>query len=245
MDPLQRVEELRQQRGAVYDQMQELDAKAKREGRSLYPDEQKKWERLEASFDQLAAEVEQLERAHDLRPTMTRMAAVGGGVTARRGEAPRAQQDARDGLLGREQRMADWQAGGPSRSPFTADDADEFSLGRLVRGMATGRWDDADLERRALAEGTDSAGGFLTPEVLASNVIDRVRDAARVMEAGATTVPLDSDKTRSPGWRPASPGRGATRTARSRRATRRSSASSSRPARWRSSPGSRRPHTQC
>ena len=63
MDPRQRVEELRQQRAALYDQMQKIDGKAARQGRSLYPDEQKEWERLEASFDQLAAEVEQLERA--------------------------------------------------------------------------------------------------------------------------------------------------------------------------------------
>jgi len=50
-----------------------------------------------------------------------------------------------------------------------------------------------DVEKRALSEGVDSAGGFLTPEILASRLIDRVRNAGKVFAAGATTVPLESD----------------------------------------------------
>src|SRR4051794_21225602 len=50
-----------------------------------------------------------------------------------------------------------------------------------------------EIERRALSEGTDSAGGCLTPEILSGRLIDRVRNAGRVFQAGATVVPLDSD----------------------------------------------------
>jgi HK97 family phage major capsid protein len=96
-------------------------------------------------------------------------------------------------VLGPERRMADW-VRGRIRSNYSAEEIAEFSLGRMVRGMVTGNWKDAEVERRALAEGTLSAGGALTPEVLAGPAIDRVRNAARVFEAGAQTVPLESDQ---------------------------------------------------
>lgn len=87
-------------------------------------------------------------------------------------------------------------------------DAD-FSLGRLVRGMVTGRWDDAEIEQRALANSTNAAGGFLSPEPLANYVLDRVRNKMRTVEAGATTVPMGADTFAiprlaggvTPGWR--------------------------------------------
>ncbi len=44
-----------------------------------------------------------------------------------------------------------------------------------------------------LSEGTDSAGGFSVPDVLAGSFIDRVRAAMVVNRAGAVTVPMTSD----------------------------------------------------
>lgn len=101
-------------------------------------------------------------------------------------------------VLGTEDRMLDWQARRRTRSSFTTEEAREFSLGRAVRGMVTGRWDDADLERRALAEGAGSTGGFLTPELVSAQVIDRIRAQAQVLNAGATVVPMDSDQVSVP-----------------------------------------------
>jgi HK97 family phage major capsid protein/HK97 family phage prohead protease len=101
-------------------------------------------------------------------------------------------------VLGREDRMSEWQAERRTRSTFTDDDARHFSLGRAVRGMVTGDWSDAELEQRALAEGVDSMGGFVTPEQLSAQVIDRIRAQAQVLNAGATTVPMDSDKLSIP-----------------------------------------------
>jgi len=82
-----------------------------------------------------------------------------------------------------------------------------LSLGRMLRALATGT--DSDLERRALAEGTDSAGGYTVPDILSTTLIDRMRAKSRVMQAGASTVPLASDKQSfaklltdpTPGWR--------------------------------------------
>jgi HK97 family phage prohead protease len=64
-------------------------------------------------------------------------------------------------------------------------------MGDVLRAMITGPRN--DLEKRALAAGTDSAGGFTVPDVLMAQWIDRLRNALTVVRAGAQTVPLTSD----------------------------------------------------
>lgn len=71
-----------------------------------------------------------------------------------------------------------------------AEDHD-LSTGAYLRAMVLGAKTEA--ERRALSEGTDSAGGYTVPEVLSSRLIDLMRARAVVMKAGAVTVPLTSD----------------------------------------------------
>jgi hypothetical protein len=53
-----------------------------------------------------------------------------------------------------------------------------------------------ELERRALSEGTDSAGGFTVPDILMARWIDRLRTALVIVRAGAVTVPLTSDSVK-------------------------------------------------
>jgi HK97 family phage major capsid protein len=67
-----------------------------------------------------------------------------------------------------------------------------LSAGRLLRAMVVGA--QTDHERRALSEGTDSAGGFTVPEVLSAELIDLLRAQSVVIAAGARTVPLTSNK---------------------------------------------------
>jgi HK97 family phage major capsid protein len=70
----------------------------------------------------------------------------------------------------------------------------EMNLGAIVRAMVTGQRDGMnDAEKRAMSEGVNSAGGFVTPEVLSARLIDRVRNVGRIFQAGATVVPLASD----------------------------------------------------
>lgn len=63
--------------------------------------------------------------------------------------------------------------------------------GAFLRSMVTGA--NSDIERRALAEGSDSAGGYTVPKVLAARLIDRLRAASVVFRAGAQTLPLSAD----------------------------------------------------
>lgn len=69
-----------------------------------------------------------------------------------------------------------------------------LSLGRYLRSMVLGPRTEA--EKRALSEGTDSAGGFTVPEILSSQLIDLMRKKTRALQAGARLVPLDSEKHR-------------------------------------------------
>lgn len=64
-------------------------------------------------------------------------------------------------------------------------------VGDIARAMIYGPRD--DVERRALNEGTDSAGGYTVPEKLAAEWIDRLRAKTVVTQAGARTVMMESD----------------------------------------------------
>ncbi len=97
-------------------------------------------------------------------------------------------------VVTREQRVGDWlqHRGGYLYAGERGVEALRF--GAIVRALALGhRQGLTPLEQRLLAEGTDATGGYLVPEVLASQVIDRVRNAMAVMRAGAVTVPMASE----------------------------------------------------
>jgi HK97 family phage major capsid protein len=89
-------------------------------------------------------------------------------------------------VLKPEQRMVDF-----VRGTYPAEH-EGLSLGRFVRGFITGNWDNADLERRAMAEGTVGAGGALVPTPLSARVIDNLRNQATVLRAGAMAIPMAS-----------------------------------------------------
>ena len=71
--------------------------------------------------------------------------------------------------------------------------ANDLSLDRVIRGIATGYWDGAEAAKRAMSEGTATAGGHLVPAPLAARVIDKARSQSVAVQAGASTVPMDSE----------------------------------------------------
>lgn len=73
---------------------------------------------------------------------------------------------------------------------FATERAEGVALGDTVRAMITGPRN--DMERRALSEGTDSAGGYTVPTPLSSLFIDKMRARSVVNQAGARTVPMES-----------------------------------------------------
>lgn len=91
--------------------------------------------------------------------------------------------------LRKEERMA------ATAKPFVMDgEKRELSIGKYVRGIVTGDWSDAESEKRAMSEGGLSSGGYMVPSLLSAQVIDLSRNQARVIQAGAVTVPMESNK---------------------------------------------------
>ena len=145
------------------------------------------------AYDGPAVELRSLPENTDTEEATVPETHPGGLRVEDRTAAPEGAETRLRATLGLEDRVADWQARRPSRSSYSPEEARDFSLGRAIKGMVSGDWTDAELEQRALAEGAGSTGGFLTPEPLSAQVIDRIRNQAQVMMAGAQTVPMESD----------------------------------------------------
>jgi HK97 family phage major capsid protein len=71
-----------------------------------------------------------------------------------------------------------------------------LSVGRVVRGLVTGKWDGADAERRAMGTTIGTAGGYLIPEPISANITDLARNASVVVRAGALTIPMANQHLR-------------------------------------------------
>jgi len=67
----------------------------------------------------------------------------------------------------------------------------ELSLGKALRGIITGNWENARDEQRAMD--SSGSGQYLIPTKLAANVIDLARTKSSIMKAGALTVPMDTN----------------------------------------------------
>lgn len=68
-----------------------------------------------------------------------------------------------------------------------------FGFGEYVAAMVRGTGN-PDI-RAALSEGTDSAGGYTVPTHLMQRLIDMMRSRTVAIQAGAITVPLETEKT--------------------------------------------------
>jgi HK97 family phage major capsid protein len=70
----------------------------------------------------------------------------------------------------------------------------ELSVGRFIRGLATGNWKHAELERMAISEtGSGGGGHYLVPEQLSTQVIDLVRAKSVLIAAGCGSVTMTSE----------------------------------------------------
>jgi HK97 family phage major capsid protein len=73
-------------------------------------------------------------------------------------------------------------------NPAAFEHADDLSIGRYLRGIVTGEWDEREM--RFLSEA--NTGTNIVPTPLAAQIIDKARNASRLIQAGARTVPMDS-----------------------------------------------------
>lgn len=103
-------------------------------------------------------------------------------------------------VLRRDQSFAEW-ARRTGQIPADHLSGRPLNLGIYLRGMTTGDWPaGSDLERRVMGEGTLTAGGYAVPTVLSASIIELARNQARVLQAGATVVPMSTQTVNLAKW---------------------------------------------
>jgi HK97 family phage major capsid protein len=176
--------------------------RAQSEGRrALTEPEEKEMRRLDTKMNQLEERIpgmQRLERREDFlrQPEKrgTRMPVNDGpGILpdARGDEQARTWVDLKTGAeiraLRPSERLTDALA--PSWTP----EQRALRLGPYLRGLFTGKWQGAELERRAaMTEASAPSAGYLIPTPLAAQLIDYARNLSVVMRAGAQTIPMTS-----------------------------------------------------
>lgn len=168
--------DIARKRARIIEEAREIIDKAEKDGRGLSAKEQARFDGLLNEAKLLSAELATCESPKQQMADLNLRA----GIDLTTGEAVP--------LLRREQRLAEYVDYRLPDGTFGG----ELSLGRFVRGVATGNWKDAEAEKRALSEGLDTAGGYMVPAPLAVNVIDAARNKAVCFQAGAITVPMES-----------------------------------------------------
>jgi HK97 family phage major capsid protein len=90
-------------------------------------------------------------------------------------------REAQGMILGREQRMVD-------RFP----NSQNLSLGKYLRGIITGDWENASAEAQEYRSLTTVSGAALIPQVLSAQVLDAVRAKSVLFQSGASMVPMEA-----------------------------------------------------
>ena len=116
--------------------------------------------------------------------------------------------DPRCPVLSRDQRAVDYLAALGRGKAYERID-DRFCVGELVLASLTGNRDRlSEAEERSLSAGVGVAGGFVLEGQAAGIVIDLLRPATRVLQAGASIVPMQEGTLKlakitaagQPGW---------------------------------------------
>ncbi len=160
---------LKEKRAKILKEAEGIQNAAKAAGRDMNSTERRNFDNLYNTFMDMTEQIQK----HEAAQQGTRMAS---------GPQPTYWADA-DGkkirVVGPGEKLAE----GPA----------DVSLGECLRTMVTGKGT-PDI-KNALAEGTDSAGGFTVPTATLTEFIDKFRAKSRVQNAGARILQLDTDKT--------------------------------------------------
>lgn len=178
MDELKR---LREKRNTIVSAMQALVTKAESENRGFTSADDAEWSKFENQLVELDTRLRRAEQFQSLNRAAPSQRTIyaGGYVSTDDAQWRNISTGATVRVLNADQPMA------------TVDMGEATArFGDYARALVIGPRNEA--ERRALNEGTTTAGGHLVPTPLASSIIDRMRAATVVFRAGARTVEMDS-----------------------------------------------------
>lgn len=174
------LNELRAQFTGALKEARELHERAEREGRDLTPAEQSLYATQKRTVETLRERIEREEKVveRELRQAVP----IHGN----------AQRERDDSALVEVRSGADWQRH-MIEGRDLGDEAElrgDLTLVDFLRGVANMRT--SEVARRALAIGTDSAGGFTVPTLLMPGILDALVPASSLLSAGAAIVPVDA-----------------------------------------------------
>lgn len=173
---------LRSKRGDLLDRMEAVSEKAAAEER-LFTDQE------QAEFDGLRREVATLDKQLETQLAAEELRRGGKGKALQllneRGEPLT--------VLKNTDKLADRHRG------VSRELMNEFGVGHIVKGLATGIWDGRDVLQRAMNEGSGAAGQFAVPAPLSAAWLDLARASAVCSQAGAIVVPMTSQTLRIAG----------------------------------------------
>jgi HK97 family phage major capsid protein len=181
--------ELRQDRAKLIREAGEIVKKCQTENRGLTVAEDERWKKLHADADRVLATAEAIETQERKEKELA------GNILSARDRADGFERtaegriDVENHALAPATSVRSWLG---ARGELPEQDP-ELTFGKVVSALARGAKTEA--EKRALSEGTDSAGGYSVPVGLSASLIDRMRAATTVIRAGAKTIPLNE------GWK--------------------------------------------
>ena len=184
--------------GAIIDRMGELVGIAKQEARDITVNEQKLFNQLERRVGDLRHLIA-AKRGEEMAPGYPSREEIDpdGPQRSRYRTDPRYSNGSNnDGIVRAIRNNDSFESELRRLYPGHLDSSglDELRFGDMCRAMVNGPQN--DIERRALSEGTDSAGGFTVPTFLSARLIDRLRAKSTIFKAGAQTIPLTTDSNK-------------------------------------------------
>jgi HK97 family phage major capsid protein len=159
------------------------------ERRDPTADEVERTDRLLGRMDALADQIEaELDKKQE---RLTPFYLMGG----REGMGERSDYEVEDRIIPAEMSFRQYAVANRDRFGRMADPQfDNIKLGQFIRALISGPKNEA--ERRALTEGSDSAGGHTVPVITLANFIDALAARTVVFRSGARRVMLETDESK-------------------------------------------------
>lgn len=192
---------LRQRAVECWNQMKGILDAAEAAGKDFTRAQEEDWNRLSREIDQITetfgdsplvlAASDEIDRRERVDALTRYFESVDRDPIVIPGGDPAFDPEAR--LVGPKEKVSDWVKA--RRSGYPESDR-PLSIGKLFRGLAIGDWTDAAEEQRVLGGGAVGTGGALVPEILAAELVDKARSRTVVIQAGARTFPMETDKAK-------------------------------------------------
>lgn len=177
---------IRDRQQALADDMRALNAKAEAAKRGFTDEENRTWDRMRSEYDALDASRKGAEFDLHLAASQMPPGPQPVNFVDQKGNAVRAFRHGESIARGL---PVDY-AGFGEYAGMGPNDYRGMSIGDFARAMVTGPRN--EIEHRALAEGTGSAGGYTVPAPVGFQFYDLLRARSACSLAGAQTIVMDS-----------------------------------------------------